>query len=74
VKVIYGLTIQKVGKQLAFRCLECTLLTGRLGLIQEDGPPFKLYCRVHPENYGQWNTPEEMEREKLALAARLGLR
>ena len=72
--MIYGLTIQKVGKLLVFRCLECTLLTGRIGMIQEEGPPLKLYCHVHPQNYGQWRTPEEMERERLALAARMGLK
>ena len=72
--MIYGLTIQKVGKQLVFRCLECTLLTGRTGMIRVEGPPLKLYCHVHPQNYGQWRTPEEMEREKLALATRLGLK
>ena len=72
--MIYGLTIQKVGKQLVFRCLECTLLSGRIGMIQVEGPPLKLYCHGHPQNYGQWRTPEEMEREKLALATRMGLK
>jgi len=71
--MIYGLTLQKAGKQLDLRCPECTLITGRIGLVREAGPPLKLYCRLHPENYGQWRSPEEMEREKQALAARMGL-
>ena len=71
--MIYGLTIQKVGKRLELRCVECTLITGRLGLIKEDGPPIRLYCRTHPQNFGQWRTEEEMENEKLSLAKRMGL-
>ena len=72
--MIYSLTIQKIGKHLEFRCPECTLLTGRIGLIRDEGPPIKLYCRIHPENFGQWRSPEEMEHEKLALASRMGLK
>jgi len=71
--MIHGLTIQKVGKRLDLRCPECTLITGRIGLIREEGPPIKLYCKLHPENYGQWRSAEEMEREKQALAERMGL-
>ena len=72
--VIHGLTLQKVGKRFDLRCPECTSITGRIGLVKEDGPPLKLFCHVHPENYGQWPTTEEMEDEKLALAARIGLK
>ena len=72
--MIYGLTIQKIGNRMEFRCMECTLLTGRIGLIREEGPPLKLYCKVHPENFGQWRSEEEMERERTALAARMGLK
>ena len=72
--MIYSLTIQKIGKNLEFRCPECTLLTGRIGLVRDEGPPIKLYCPIHPENFGQWRTPEDMEREKAALASRMGLK
>jgi len=71
--MIYGLTIQKVGKRLDLRCPECTAITGRHGLIREEGPPIRLYCRIHSANFGQWRTEEEMESEKLALAKRMGL-
>lgn len=73
-EVIYGLTLQKVGTKLVLRCPECTVITGRIGLIEEEGPPIKLSCRVHPENFGRWSTLEEMESEKLALAKRMGLK
>jgi hypothetical protein len=72
--MIFGLTIQKVGKRFDFRCPECTLITGRIGLIREEGPPIRLYCQIHPENFGTWDTPEDMEAERLALAQRIGLR
>lgn len=72
--MIHGLTLQKVGKRFDLRCPECTSITGRIGLVMEDGPPLKLFCRVHPENYGQWRTAADMEKEKLELAARIGLK
>ena len=72
-EVIFGLTIQKVGKRIELRCPECTCLTGRLGLVRENGPRLKLYCQQHPDNLGVWSSEEEMEREKLALAKRIGL-
>jgi hypothetical protein len=71
--VIYGLTIQKIGKKLELRCLECTSITGRISLLREQGTTVKVFCPVHPENYGQWPSQEEMEQEKLALAKRIGL-
>lgn len=73
VAMIYGLTIQKVGKCFELRCPECTCLTGRLGLVRQDGPRIRLHCRVHPENFGEWLSEVEMEVEKLALANRIGL-
>ena len=72
--MIYGLTIQKVGKAYQLRCPECTCLTGRLGLVRQDGPSVRLHCRVHPENFGEWRSEAEMEREKLDLAGRIGLK
>jgi len=71
--VIYGLTIHRAGKHLKLRCLECTILTGRIGLVREDDSDIKMYCPVHPENFGAWKSEEEMEREKLELAKRIGL-
>jgi hypothetical protein len=71
--VIFGLTIQKVGKRLELRCPECTVLTGRIGLIREESPRLKLYCKHHPDIFGVWNSEAEMEDEKLALAKRIGL-
>jgi len=71
--MIYGLTIQRVGRSFELRCPECTCLTGRLGLVREDGQRIRLRCRVHPENFGEWRSEPEMELEKLALAGRIGL-
>ena len=71
--VIYGLTIQKVGKSFELRCPECTCLSGRLGLVRQDVPRIRLHCRVHPENFGEWRSEPEMEGEKRALAGRIGL-
>jgi hypothetical protein len=71
--VIYGLTIQKVGKRFELRCPECTILTGRLGLVRQEDSLIRLHCPVHPENFGQWHSDEEMEREKRTLAERIGL-
>lgn len=71
--MIYGLTIQKVGKTFELRCPECTCLSGRLGLVRQNGPPIRLYCRVHPDNFGQWHSESEIDREKLSLAKRIGL-
>jgi hypothetical protein len=72
-RVIHALTIQRVGKGFALRCPECTCVTGRLGLVRQNDTRIRLYCRVHPENYGEWQSEAEMEREKLALAERIGL-
>ena len=33
----------------------------------------KIYCEVHPNNFGEWHSQEEMEREKVDLAKRIGL-
>lgn len=71
--MIYGLTIQMIGKAFDFRCPECALLVGQTKLIREDGPPINVYCGNHPENFGQWTTVQDMEREKLELAKRIGL-
>jgi len=71
--VIYGLTVQKIGRSFQFRCLECTSLTGRITLIRTDRPRLRVSCEVHPENFGEWASEEEMEKEKLALAQRIGL-
>jgi len=48
-------------------------LTGRIGLVREDDSDIKIYCPVHPENFGAWKSEEEMEREKLEPAKRIGL-
>lgn len=71
--MIFGLTVQKVGKRFELRCPECTVLTGRLGLIREEQPQLKLYCKQHPDICGVWQSEAEMESEKLALAKRIGL-
>ena len=71
--MIYGLTVQKIGRSFQFRCLECTSLTGRITLIRTDHPRLRVSCEVHPENFGEWASEEEMEKEKLALAQRIGL-
>jgi hypothetical protein len=55
-------------------CPECTCLTGKIGLVRKDGPSIRLLCGVHPENFGECQSESEMEREKLALAERIGLR
>ncbi len=72
-RVIFGLTIQKIGKRLELRCPECTILTGRLGLVREDRPRLKLYCNVQPDIFGTWDSEAQMEEEKRALASRIGL-
>jgi hypothetical protein len=72
-EMIYSLTIQKVGKSFELRCPECTCLSGRLGLVRQDGPPIRLHCRVHPENFGEWRSELDLEAEKIALAGRIGL-
>lgn len=71
--MIFGLTIQKVGRRFELRCPECTLITGRIGLIREESPRLRLYCKQHPDIFGVWESEAEMEREKLALAKRIGL-
>ena len=71
--MIYGLTVQKIGRTFQFRCLECTSLTGRITLIRTNNPRVRVSCEVHPENYGEWASEAEMEQEKLALAQRIGL-
>ena len=71
--LIYGLTIQMIGKLFDFRCPECTVVRGRMDLTSDEGPPITIYCKSHPENFGQWRTREEMEREKSELAKRIGL-
>ncbi len=71
--MIFNLTLQKVGKRFELRCPECTTLSGRLGLVRETSPRLKLYCKQHPDNCGVWSSEEEMEREKVELAKRIGL-
>jgi hypothetical protein len=66
-------TIQKVGKSFELGCPECTCLTGRLGLVRQDGSRIRLHCRVHPENFGEWRSEPDLEAEKPALAGRIGL-
>ncbi len=71
--MIYGLTVQKVGRSFELRCLECTSLTGRITLVRSTTPRLRVHCEVHPDNYGEWASEAEMEKEKLALAKRIGL-
>jgi hypothetical protein len=73
-EVIYGLTIQIVGKSFELRCPECTCLRGRIDLVRQDDPRIRLHCKVHPENYGEWRSEAKMEEETLALAERIGLK
>jgi hypothetical protein len=73
--MIYGLSIQRVaGDRLEFSCPKCMNLK-RLHspLTKEPGPLVTVHCPLHPENYGQWESEDEMERDKLNLAKRIGL-
>lgn len=72
--MIYGLTVQKIGHLLEFRCPQCNKLGAyRLPLIRESKPVLKIYCETHPDNFGEWLTETEMEQEKSELAKRIGL-
>jgi hypothetical protein len=72
--VIYGLTLQKIGHLLEFRCPECARLRAyRLPLVRESKALIRLYCEVHPECFGEWRSEAEMENKKFELAKRIGL-
>jgi hypothetical protein len=71
--VIYGLTVQEVGQFVVFRCPQCVLETYPLPLIIERSSGVKIYCEVHPENFGMWPSETHMQQEKLSLAKRIGL-
>ena len=71
--MIFGLTVQRIGKRFEYRCPECTVVSGRLGLVREERPRLKLYCKQHPDICGVWTSEADMEDEKLALAKRIGL-
>jgi hypothetical protein len=45
----------------------------QFSMIRESAPTLKIYCQTHPENFGQWGSEAEMEREKQELARRIGL-
>ena len=45
----------------------CTCLTGRLGLVRQDGLRIRLHSRVHQENFGEWHSEPDLVTEKLAL-------
>jgi hypothetical protein len=32
-----------------------------------------IHCETHPENFGEWHSPAEMEQEKHDLAKRIGV-
>ena len=66
--MIHGLYHSKIGTSFELCYLECTCLSGSLGLVRQDGEDIKLHCRVHPENCGEWQSETEMEGEKFALA------
>jgi hypothetical protein len=71
--VIYGLTVQQMGRFFDFRCPECMGLASLRPLVRESGPLLKISCEVHPRNFGEWKSEVEMQQEKLALAKRIGL-
>jgi hypothetical protein len=72
--VIYGLSVQKFGHLLEFRCIECMRSKAfRFPMIRESEPTLRIYCETHPENFGQWASEAEMEKDKRELASRIGL-
>jgi len=72
--VIYGLSVQKIGHSLEFRCSECMRSRAYyLPLVWQFDNYLKIYCEAHPDNYGQWPSEAEMEQEKISLAKRIGL-
>jgi hypothetical protein len=72
--VIYGLSVQKFGHLLEFRCIDCLRSKAfRFPMIRELGPTLRIYCETHPENFGEWGSEAEMERDKRELASRIGL-
>jgi hypothetical protein len=67
--VIYGLTLQRVGSALAFRCPLCWR-----PLVRESTPTkIAIRCEQHPEYFGEWPSEVEMEWEKIELAKCIGL-
>ena len=72
--MIYGLSVQKIGDSLEFRCSECMRSKAQhLPLVWKFDNYLKIYCEAHPDNYGQWRSETEMEQDKIALAKRIGL-
>lgn len=67
--MIYGLTLQKVGPALEFRCPLCWLTLQRKALSAR----IVIRCERHSDNFGEWVSEAEMEREKIELAKRIGL-
>ncbi len=73
--MICGFSVQKFGHLLEWRCLDCMRLRAyRFPLLREHRPTtLTLRCEVHPENFGEWRSEAEEEREKNQLAKRIGL-
>ena len=72
--MIYGLTVQRLGHLLEFRCPDCSKpKVYRHPLIWESKALLRIYCEVHPNNFGEWRSEAEMEQENLDLAKRIGL-
>jgi len=71
--VIYGLTVQQVGRFFEFRCPQCASQGDLRPLILERSGVVKIYCQTHLDNFGVWASAADMQREKLALAKRIGL-
>jgi hypothetical protein len=72
--VIYGLSVQKFGHLLEFRCVDCMRSNAfRFPMIRKSQPTLRIYCETHPENFGQWASEAEMEKDKRELASRIGL-
>ena len=71
--MIYGLTVQKTGSFFEFRCPECGWDLAYQPLKRELRPRLRIFCTTHPDNFGEWASEAEMQREKLELAKRIGL-
>jgi len=42
-------------------------------MIRKSQPTLRIYCETHPENFGQWASEAEMEKDKRELVSRIGL-
>jgi len=72
--VIYGLSVQKFGRLLEFRCIDCMRSKAfPFPMSRESGTTIRIYCETHPENFGQWGSEAELEKDKRELARRIGL-